>query len=127
MQVTKEFRYAKYYEDGSVEIFGSKEGYPRIMGVVPAPDINTKSEEEREAVHTEACDNITLEGYLITAKKRIRNQAFDKKDQKTTLQIQYRPAMNEEEVNEIHRRITEIIKKHLEKTGIVKEVVSDGV
>lgn len=107
--VIKEFPFAKYYSDGSIEVFGNEEGYPRIKGVIPAPDINHSSEEEREQTHNATCNAITLQGYLITYRKRIRNMAFDSPAQKTTLSIRYRPCRNKEEIQQVYSKIRELI------------------
>jgi len=76
--------YAEYSEDGSITIFGDKDGYPRFTGVIPAPDINTKTPEIRLKRQEAACNNLILRGYYITSKRLIRNSAFDRPDQKTT-------------------------------------------
>lgn len=106
-EVIKEFKFVKYYEDG-FEVFGNKEGSPRITAVIPAPDINHATEEERQKTHTEACNGVTLQGYLITSKRLIRNTAFDKKGQKTTLKIVYRPCKNKEEIKQVAAEIRKI-------------------
>jgi len=43
--------YAEYSEDGSITICGDKDGYPRFTGVIPAPDVNTKTPEIRLERH----------------------------------------------------------------------------
>lgn len=105
------FNFSIYHDDGSIEILGNKEGYPRMSGVIPAPDINTKSEQERKYIHDGACDQITIQGYLIVTKKLIRNTAFDRHDQKTTLKVYYRPCRNKTEMEQVHSDILKIIEK----------------
>ena len=113
----KEFPFAKYYDDGTIiEIFGNKEGLPAITGTIPAPDINTSSEEERQKRFDQVCAGITLQGYFFTRKQRIRNIAFDKPGQKTTLSIRYRPCKNEKEIKEVRALVVEIL-----RSGILKE------
>lgn len=73
----------------------SEDGLPRVTGVLPAPDINTPSEEARVKYHTGACDGITLKGYFVESRNLIHNNAFDRPDQKTTLEVVYRPCRNE--------------------------------
>ena len=107
----KEFPFAKYHDDGTIEIFGNPEGYPRFSGAIPAPDINTASEEERQKRFDEACDALTLQGYFFVKKQRIRNTAFDKPGQKTTLSVSYRACKNENEIKEVRDLILEIIQK----------------
>jgi hypothetical protein len=105
----KVFPYCKYHDDGTIEIFGNKEGYPRITGVIPAPDINHSSEEERQKTHAGACNQIALQGYIITSKRLIRNTAFDKPGQTTTLKITYRPCKNEDEIRCVFLGIKDIL------------------
>ena len=112
----KEFPFAKYYDDGTIEIFGNEEGLPAISGTIPAPDINTSSEEERQKRFDQVCAGISLQGYFFTKKQRIRNIAFDKPGQKTTLSIRYRPCKNEKEIKEVHALVMEIL-----RSGILKE------
>lgn len=106
----KEFPFAKYYDDGSIEVFGNEEGYPRFSGVIPAPDLNTPSEEERQKIFDRACAGITTQGYFFVKKQRVRNTAFDRKDQKTTLSVRYRACKNKKEIEEVHGLIVEILK-----------------
>jgi len=102
--------YAEYFPDGSVEISGCKDGHPRITAVVPAPDVNTPSEEERVQRHNQACDALYLRGYYIVSRRRIRNTTFDRTGQKTTLKVIYRPCKNKREVEQVHREILRIIR-----------------
>ncbi len=107
-KIVKEFKFCRYYEDG-IEVFGNKEGLPRITAVVPAPDVNHKTEEDRQKTHNEACNGLTLQGYYIVSKRLIRNEAFDKKGQKTTLKLIYRPCKTPEEVMEVRDSIMQIL------------------
>ena len=108
--ILKTFPFCTYYKDGTIEIFGNESGTPQITAVCPAPDINTKDGAERQKRFDEACNGITLQGYLITSKKLIHNQAFDKKGQKTTLQLIYRPCKNNDEIKMVHTEIMKLIK-----------------
>ena len=108
--IIKEFPFCTYYKDGMIEIFGNESGSPSVTAVCPAPDINTKNGEERQKRHDEACNGITLQGYLITSRKLIHNKAFDKRGQKTTLQVKYRPCKNKDEIQMVHSEIIKIIK-----------------
>ncbi len=106
----KRLAFAEYSADiKTFEIFGNKEGLPKIKGVIPAPDINHTSEEEREKTFKKVLDNITIEGFYIIKTQRIRNMAFDKKRQKTTLSVEYRPCKNEEEIKLVAERIRKIL------------------
>jgi len=110
----KEYPFCKYHDNGTIEIFGNKEGYPRISGVIPAPDCNHLTEVKRQKTHNDACNQITLQGYLITSKRLIRNIAFDKPNQKTTLSIRYRPCKNENEIRRVYLMIKDILNEDAE-------------
>lgn len=109
MSMGTKLEYAEYFPDGSVEISGCKDGLPRFTGVVPAPDVNTSSEEERVRRHNQACDALYLRGYFIVSRRRVRNPAFDRQGQRTTLKVIYRPCKNKREVEQVHREIKRII------------------
>ena len=100
----------KYTSEG-FEVFGNPEGCPRISAVVPAPDINHISEEARKKTHQDAIDAVILNGYLITKCVRVRNEAFDKKGQKTTLSVSYRPCRNKSEIENVAESIRTILKR----------------
>ena len=104
--------YVTMHDDGSVEIFGTKDGLLEITGVVPAPDVNTKSEKERLKRFEEACDQITLQGYLIKSKRLIRNKTFDDPGQKTTLQIVYRTCRTKAEIRKVHAEWQKVWSKY---------------
>lgn len=104
----KMFPFVRYY-DGGFEVFGNKEGLPRITAVVPAPDVNHRSDEGRQKTHSQACEGVVLQGYLIVSKRLIRNEAFDGPGQKTTLKIIYRPCKNEMEIREVAAQINKIL------------------
>jgi hypothetical protein len=106
---TKISPFLTLHDDGTVEIFGNREGLPEITGVVPAPDVNTKSEQDRRKQHNDALEQIILMGYYIKSTKLIRNEAFDDPGQRTTLQIVYRPCKNEEETNELFKKFQKIM------------------
>lgn len=110
----KEFKFCRYYEEG-FEVFGNKEGLPKITAVVPAPDINHKTEKDREKTHTDACNGIILQGYYIVSKRLIRNETFDKKGQKTTLKLIYRPCRTPKEMMEVRDSIMKIFEDYKKK------------
>lgn len=108
---------AIYYEDGTVEIFGDKSGLPEFNTLVPAPHCD---EPERQRRYRKAIEQITLQGYMILETKRVRNDAFDKKDQKTSLKIVARACKTEDEIKAVHENIMEIINKGaLEQVGVL--------
>lgn len=109
--------YAEYREDGSITLYGSRDGYPRFTAVVPSPDINTRSPEDRERRHADACDMLALQGYYITSQKYIRNPAFDELDQKTTLEVMYRPCKDEGEMRVVKERILKILDRKIHLGG----------
>lgn len=111
----REFSYCKYHDDGTIEVFGNDEGYPRYTGVCPAPDVNTKDGVERQKRYDEAINGITLQGYFITDQKLIKNAVFDKKGQKTTLEIKYRPCMNKSEIELVYSKILHLLGMSAEK------------
>jgi len=108
-EVVKKLDYVTYYDDGSMEISGNEDGMPVIEGVLPAPDVNTASEEEREKRHREGMDSLILNGYFIESARRVRNKAFDKPGQKTTLKVRYRPCKNEGEIRVVKEKIARIL------------------
>ena len=108
-KICREFKFCKYYADGTIEVFGNESGTPRITGVMPAPDVNTKDGIERERRYTEAITGITLQGYFIESQKFIKNKAFDKKGQKTTLEIVYRPCTNKSEIEQVYKKIITLL------------------
>jgi hypothetical protein len=86
-----------------------KNGMPELTGVIPAPDLNTKSEEERLEKFDKVCEQLLLKGYFIKSKWRIRNKAFDKPGQKTTLKIVYRPCKTEDEMKIVFKKAMAIL------------------
>ena len=105
----REFSFAHYHDDGTIEIFGNEDGFPIITAVCPAPDVNTKTGGERQKLFDEAMNGITLQGYFITEQKMIKNIAFDRPGQKTTLQVKYRACRNKSEIESVHRKIIKIL------------------
>lgn len=98
---------AIYYESGTVEIRGHPSGLPAFEGVVPAPFCD---ETERQRRFQAALDQMTMSGYMILETKRIRNDAFDKTNEKTTLRVKWRTCKNEDEIKAVHAKLMEIIK-----------------
>lgn len=100
--------YVEYSADGAITIFGNREGSPRFTGAIPAPDINTKTLEARLKRYKDACDDLTLQGYFIISRRLVCNTAFDKRGQKTTMKVIYRPCKNEDEAKKVKKEICEI-------------------
>ena len=105
--------YAEYGADGSITLYGSRDGYPQFTGVVPSPDINTRTPEDREKRHADACDMLALQGYYIASQKYIRNPAFDEPGQKTTLEVMYRPCKDEGEMRVVKERILKVLDRKI--------------
>lgn len=113
----KEIGNAVYYEDGTVEIFGDPSGLPRWDGLTPAPFCD---ETERQRRFQDAIEHVALEGYLVLETKRVRNEAFDKKGQKTSQYIVARACKNEDEIKAVHAKIMEIMNRGaLKQLGIM--------
>lgn len=106
----KQFDFVEYTKEG-FEVFGNITGHPRIKAVVPAPYVNCITEADREKRYRDAIDGIILRGYFITKCQRIRNIAFDRKDQKTTLSLEYRPCMSTDEIQHVAESIRTILKR----------------
>jgi hypothetical protein len=104
--------YVEYHDD-RIEIHGNADGYPRMTGVIPAPDINTPSEEEREKQFKRVCDDLYLQGYFIVSKRRVRNTTFDRQGQKTTLKIVYRPCKTENEIMQVKDEIQRVVNERV--------------
>jgi hypothetical protein len=97
--------FAEYYPDGTISVKWNPENSLEYEGVIPSPDVNTKSEEERKKRHSETLKNITLRGYFTESTQRIHNEAFDKKNQKTTLKVKYRSCRTEKEAAIVMEKI----------------------
>lgn len=110
--------YAEYRDDGTITIRGNPDGYPQITGVVPAPDISY-SPDGREIWHNGAKDNLILRGYLIVSWRLINNEAFDGPEQKTTLEVTYRPCQNKKEMAQVSESIKRILRdRRSQKTPV---------
>lgn len=104
-------KFITIHEDGVVEAFGNKEGSPQITAVIPAPDVNTIDEKERQRRYEHGCDGVILDGFLIISKKMIRNKSFDDPGQTTTMEIVYRPAKTKAELKTVADNFREVLLK----------------
>jgi hypothetical protein len=84
----------------------SADGLPSWEGVVPAPFM---SETDRQRVHREAIEDAALRGFMVVKQARIRNVAFDKRGEKTTLKIEARTCRNRGEALALARDVVRII------------------
>lgn len=84
-------------ESGELEVLTDPKG-PVFTAVVPAPFTTDAERQERvEAARRE----IVLDGYLITRERLIRNDAFDKRGEKTTTEFVFRPARDLDEARQV--------------------------
>ena len=120
--------YVKVNKDGSIQIFGNKDGMPEITGVIPAPGVNTKDEKERQKRHEEACEDLSLLGYFIVSKKLIRNESFDDPGQRTTLQVVYRPCKTRAEIRKVAAELERIVLKRIgeQETVYKQNIIRDN-
>ncbi len=100
--------------DGSVEIIISKDGLPSRIAILPT--ITCK--DKRLQLIEDQLDGLALRGYWVDGWKWIKNEAFDRKGEKTSIEIKFRMCKNKEEANIIGQKIKEIIKRTLEKIQI---------
>lgn len=106
-EVIKKADYVTYYKDGQFEISVHPEGLPRIEGVIPAPDVWMSSEEKRVEFFDTSVMKIYLSGWYVVSQRRIRNTAFDKKGQKTTMKVIVRPCKTKKEAEFVRDKILE--------------------
>jgi hypothetical protein len=104
--------YARYFSGGRVDVCYSPDGLPSFEAVCPAPFV---SETERQRKVDAARRGIVLDGAVITSERRIRNDAFDKRGEKTTTKFCARICKNEDEaraaVDRIERLLAEMSKE----------------
>ena len=108
--------------DGSVEIPIRKDGLPSATAI--APLINYKPEQRLLEVDN-ILNSYAMRGLFIDELKWIRNEAFDRKGEKTTIQIKFRLCKNEDEATMIAGKIKDIIEKVTQGTGIILEVLEE--
>ena len=105
--------------DGSVEIPIQKDGLPSAVGVYPM--INIKS-SDRLLELDDLLNSYAMRGLYIDELKWIRNTAFDKRGEKTTLQIKLRRCKNKDEAMMIAGKVKRII----EGVNNVKRIDREG-
>lgn len=96
------------HEDGRIEIIVTADGYPMCEGPVPAPWM---SEIERAKVVQQQREAIWMRGMFITAEQRVRNEAFDKRNERTTTKIKYRMCKNADEAKFVVSKVKEILSR----------------
>jgi hypothetical protein len=97
---------ATYAEDGTVTIAIRADGLPAAVGLTPVP---FASEAERQQRIAAARDDLHLRGYFIESERRVRNEAFDKRGQKTTTEWRYRVCKNKDEAAAVLAQIARIL------------------
>ena len=110
---------AVYGDDGSLEIFGNEQGLPQATAVIPCP---WADETERQKRFEDALESLVLKGYFIIETKRIRNEAFDKKNEKTTLEVKYRACKSEQEIHAVASKIKEVVMRN----GFIPKDIADN-
>ena len=101
------------WDDGTEMIFEA---------IIPAPFM---SEIERQERVKKAIDSKYLEGYFVEIKGRVRNKAFDKKGEKTTIKIVYRPCRSEDEAKFVISKVQELINKERGEIAEYREAKSE--
>ena len=92
--------------DGSVEILISADGLPSAVGIFPT--IIFKQENRlREVLNM--LDSYALRGYWVDGWKWIKNQAFDRKGEKTSVEVRFRVCKTRDEALVLVERIKEIV------------------
>lgn len=106
---------------GEAAIGISADGLPAMESVVPCP---WGSPEQIEQAVKEATESIHIGGYFITGSKLIRNQAFDKRGEKTTTQISFRACKNEKEAEYVLSKVKTIIEAKMGLTEADEWVIA---
>ena len=99
---------------GHVSVAINPEGLPSFESVVPCP---MQSIDKREKAVAAAKDTIYMQGYLVTAEKLIRNEAFDKRGEKTTTQISFRICKTDGEAEYVIGKVKTIVDTIMGRTG----------
>lgn len=92
--------------DGSVEIPINKDGLPSCTVIAP---LITYKPEQRLLEVDNILNSYAIRGLFIDELKWIRNEAFDKRGEKTTIQIKFRICKNEDEARMIGGKIKNIV------------------
>jgi hypothetical protein len=99
---------ATYHPDGRIVILTSEDGLPSMTALVPAPMMD---ESKRQEVVARAKDSAWMSGQFIESERRIRNDVFDKRGEKTTTEMRVRMCKNPEEAAFVMEQITRILRK----------------
>lgn len=91
---------------GAISVAINPEGLPSFESVVPCP---MQPIDKRDRELADAKDAIYMQGYYITAEKLIRNEAFDKRGEKTTTQISFRICKNDNEAEYVIGKVKAIV------------------
>lgn len=93
---------------GHVSVGITEDGRPSFESVVPCP---WGTPEKIERALDKAKESIYMQGYFITSTKLIRNEAFDKRGEKTTTQISFRTCKTEDEAKFVIGKVESIIER----------------
>lgn len=99
-------RNVTYFPDGSVQVAVNPEGLPSCEGLVPAPFMD---EAQRQALIQQAIDHLYIHGWFVTGHRRIRNEAFDARNEYTTTQIDFRACKSDDEARYVMEQIGRIL------------------
>ena len=97
-----------------LEVLIVPEGLPRFNAVCPAPFC---PDEEREQRFEEARRALILDGYHIVRETRVRNAAFDKKGEQTTMKLVYRPCKDQAEAQWVLEKAAFYLKQKARELG----------
>lgn len=95
------------YTGNELILHGNPNGLPSVVGIIPCP---FGDELERGIVFDKHLKAIIIRGYVILETKRVKNQAFDKNNNKTSLRVKYRSCKNAEEIHQVAKEISIILK-----------------
>lgn len=87
--------FAAYDPDArTIEVAIVPSGLPRLTSLFPCPG---GTETERQQRVAEVRRAAWFSGYYIVEERRVRNEAFDRRGEKTTTRFVVRPCRNEDE------------------------------
>jgi len=98
--------------DGSVAIPISKDGLPAATAITP---LITYKPEQRLLEVDNILNSYAMRGLFIDELKWIRNEAFDRKGEKTTIQIKFRLCKNVDEATMISGKIKNIVEQTIQQ------------
>jgi hypothetical protein len=101
-------RFLSVEDGGTLVVAIVAEGLPEFTGEVPAPMC---SEIERAERVENARRGIWLDGMFIESERRVRNPAFDKRGEKTTTELKWRPCKTQDEADFVAHKVLAIARE----------------